>query len=291
MWALTQIKPNAPQPILLLTSMANVLTFPLLAILCLLITHATALSIPRATDSVVPKLPTPPTGSKVVFVGATDPGIIWSSAWQTFPSACSSGTMRAMSAVGRDVSISYVATYNFRGSGIYVNLQSGNAVFQISIDDTQKTFGDAPGVLEPVPANCTYDYSVTDLKDGNHVFKITGLWPSISMDSYWNLGLESLAIIQSDSDSSPSNFPSTSSTASSTIPSRASPAGPPSGTDSNSSPSNSTNSSGSSAPGSTDAGSAGSKGHGGLSTGDIIGLAVGIPGGLAGIITIWKCMF
>jgi hypothetical protein len=115
-----------------------------------------------------------------------------------------------MSAVGDDVSISYVATYNFRGtvllhlpsfctphlvlgSGIYVNLQSGNAVFQISIDNQETTFGDAPGVFHPVPANCSYDFSVLDLKDDDHVFKIQGLWPIISMDSYWNLGLESLA--------------------------------------------------------------------------------------------------
>jgi hypothetical protein len=74
-----------------------------------------------------------------------------------------------------------------------VNLQSGNAEFQISIDDQETTFGDAPGVFHPVPANCSYDFSVMGLKDDDHVFKIEGLWPIISMDSYWNLGLESLA--------------------------------------------------------------------------------------------------
>ncbi|KAJ7041702.1 hypothetical protein C8F04DRAFT_1078511 [Mycena alexandri] len=259
-------KPSARQPILLLTSMVN--PFLLLAILYLAITHATALPAPRATDSVVP-LPTPPAGSKVVFVGATDPGIIWSPAWQTLPSACSSGTMRAMSAVGFDVDISYVATYNFRGSGIYVNLQSGNAVFTISIDTNVTTFGN--GAFEPVPANCTYDFSATGLEEDDHVFMIQGLWSSISMDSYWNLGLESLAIIQLDSDSSPSNPTSASSTAaSSTIPSRTSSAGPPSGTDS-SSPS---------ASGST---VAGSRSHGGLSTADIIGISLAIPGALASL--------
>jgi hypothetical protein len=74
-----------------------------------------------------------------------------------------------------------------------VNLQSGNAEFQISIDDRETTFGNAPGVLQPVPANCSYDFSVMGLKDDNHVFKIEALFPIISMDSYWNLGLESLA--------------------------------------------------------------------------------------------------
>ncbi|KAJ7474780.1 hypothetical protein FB451DRAFT_1246606 [Mycena latifolia] len=281
--------------------MVNFFTPRLRAIFCLLITHATALPALRATDSVV-TLPTPPAGSKVVFVSATDPGIIWSAPWQTVPSACSSGTMRTVSAVGRDVSISYVATYNFRGSGIYVNLQSGNSEFQISIDDHETTFGDAPGVLQPVPANCTYDFSVTDLKDDDHIFKIEALFPSISMDSYWNLGLESLAIIQPDTDSSPPNSPSMSSTtASTTIPSRTSPAvAPPSGTDSSPSSSASTSSTTASSimpssprpPSGTDSNSpsssgstaVGSRGQGRISTTDIIAIVTSLIGAVGTVI-------
>ncbi|KAF7336920.1 hypothetical protein MVEN_02128400 [Mycena venus] len=183
--------------------MVNFLTLPVQVILCVLATLATALSVLRATDSVVP-LPTPPAGSKVVFVGATDPGIVWSPPWRDAPSACSSGTMRAVSAVGTDFSASYVASYNFRGTGIYVNLQSGDALFQISIDDDDTLFGYS-SIGKPVPANCSYDFSATGLADGDHVFKITATGPIISSDSYWNLGLESLAIIQPLSDSSVSN--------------------------------------------------------------------------------------
>ncbi|KAJ7231508.1 hypothetical protein C8J57DRAFT_179935 [Mycena rebaudengoi] len=169
--------------------MVSFFTLPLQAILCVLITFATASSVLRATDSAVP-LPTPPAGSKVVFIGATDPGIIWSPPWRDAPSACSSGTMRTVSAIDMDFLTSYVASYPFRGTGIYVNLQSGNALFQISIDSDATVFGYS-SIGKPVPANCSYDFSATGLEDGDHEFKIMAFGPILG--GYWNLGLESLA--------------------------------------------------------------------------------------------------
>ncbi|KAJ7196063.1 hypothetical protein GGX14DRAFT_673750 [Mycena pura] len=157
----------------------------------------------RATNSAVP-LPTPPSGSRAVFVNATDPGINWSTGWQTGPSSCSSGTVRTVSANGIDELTTYTASYNFRGTGIYANLESGDAFFSISIDGgEQETFGFQSGV---VPANCSYDYSKTNLADDTHVFSIMALGPSIpDTDSFWTLSVGGLVIIQPNSDSSPSD--------------------------------------------------------------------------------------
>ncbi|KAJ7020304.1 hypothetical protein C8F04DRAFT_1144712 [Mycena alexandri] len=253
--------------------MVSLFTLPLQAILCVLITLATASSVLRATDSAVP-LPNPPAGSKVVFVGAADPGIIWSPPWRDAPSACSSATMRAVSAVDTDSTTfeSYVASYNFRGTGIYVNLQSGDALFQISIDNEDTQFGYS-SIGKPVPANCSYDFSVTSLADADHVFTLTALGPILS-GSYWNLGLESLAIIKSSSDPSTSN-------SNSTFPTTASnPGSTPSGTDSSSSSPSASGSGNASAAG------GGSQGNSGLKTTDIIAIVTSIIGAVAAVFGI-----
>ncbi|KAJ7722614.1 hypothetical protein B0H16DRAFT_348182 [Mycena metata] len=211
-------------------------------------------SVTNSTQSAVP-LPSPPAESKVAFVGAKDPGIIWSSPWRDAPSVCSSGTMRAVSAVGTDFTTSYVASYNFRGTGIYVNLQSGDALFQISIDNDDTQFGYS-SIGKPVPANCSYDFSVTGLADADHVFTLTAMGPIFS-DSYWNLGLESLAIIKSSSDPSTSN--------------------------SNNSSSSSPSASGS---GNASAAGDGSQGNSGLKTTDTIAIVTSIIGAVAAVFGI-----
>ncbi|KAJ7764455.1 hypothetical protein B0H14DRAFT_2971716 [Mycena olivaceomarginata] len=191
-------------------------------------------------------LPTAPAGSKVVVVSATDPGIV---------------CIRTVSDYGWNYTTDYVATFNFRGTGIYANLQSGDA--------EQSSFG---YLTLPVPANCTYDWFATNLTDDDHF---------ISTDSFWTLSLESLAIFQSDSDTSnPSSPTSTSPTitpdsnaiSSDTPPARTSPS--PSGTDS------------SSIPGSSPSGSAAKPGGRAVSTPDIIAIVTSIIGGVASVFAI-----
>ncbi|KAJ7830359.1 hypothetical protein B0H14DRAFT_2807775 [Mycena olivaceomarginata] len=246
-------------------------------ILFLLVSLSIASPAPRATNPAA-SLPTAPAGSKVVVVSATDPGIVWSPGWQTVPSTCSSDSIRTVSDYGWNYTTDYVATFNFRGTGIYANLQSGDAEFAITLDGEQSSFG---YLTLPVPANCTYDWFATNLTDDDHLFMMTALGPSISTDSFWTLSLESLAIFQSDSDTSnPSSPTSTSPTitpdsnaiSSDTPPARTSPS--PSGTDS------------SSIPGSSPSGSAAKPGGRAVSTPDIIAIVTSIIGGVASVFAI-----
>jgi hypothetical protein len=77
-----------------------------------------------------------------------------------------------------------------------VNLQSGNTEFQISIDDHEISFGNAPELLQPVPWNCSYDFSVMGLKDDDRVFKIEALWPMAS-EGHGESALRTSSLLQS----------------------------------------------------------------------------------------------
>ncbi|KAJ6512828.1 hypothetical protein C8R45DRAFT_961500 [Mycena sanguinolenta] len=252
--------------------MVGLSSLSLQVILCVLVALSAASPAPRATT--VP-LPTPPNGSQVVYVAATDPGITWSDGWQTGPSSCSSDQMRTVSGNIYNDANSFVASYSFRGSGIYANLQSGDAAFAITVDGVQSSFGYA-GLL-PVPANCSYDWSATNLgDDSDHSFMLIALGPSLSNDGFWTLSLNSLAIIQpgSSNSSSGSSSNSTSSTTVSNpsfLPSASSAQSSSTGTNSGPSPSSS---------------AAGSGGHGGLSSTDIIAVVTSIIGGVASIVAI-----
>ncbi|KAJ7926174.1 hypothetical protein B0H13DRAFT_1972942, partial [Mycena leptocephala] len=141
-------------------------------ILCVfvLFTLSTASPASRATDSAVP-LPNPPAGSKVIFVDSADPGIVWSTEWQTLPSSCSSGNIRAVSGRAFDFS-TIIATYNFRGTGIYANIESSDSLFQFVVDGTAEY---VPGLVS-TPANCSFDWSKTGLDgDADHEFSIQAL--------------------------------------------------------------------------------------------------------------------
>jgi len=244
--------------------MVSLLTPRLQAILCafVLFTLSTASPAPRATNSAVP-LPIPPAGSKVVFVDSSDPGIVWSPEWQTVPSSCSSGNIRAVSGNAFDFS-TITATYSFRGTGVYANIQSSDSLFQFEVDGTSTYFSSSV----PSPANCSYDWSKTGLEaDIDHVFMIQALGPSVSLDAYWTLALGSLAIIQPDAGSGSGPSASGPTTAQ-----------PPSPSGSSASASGSGNSPGASG------GAAGS--GGGLKSTDIIAIVTSIIGGVAGIFGI-----
>ncbi|KAJ7238567.1 hypothetical protein B0H12DRAFT_1237820 [Mycena haematopus] len=241
------------------------------AILCVLVASSAASPGLRATGSAVP-LPAPPAGSQVVYVGATDPGIVWSSGWQTGPSPCSSDETRTASGTSSEFesdSSNYpIATYSFRGTGIYANLQSGNAMFAITVDEVQTSFG----IDLPVPANCSFDWSATNLADDtDHEFRLFALGSSLSTNSFWTLGLEGLALIQPASSNSSSTNSTSSATSNPSIVPSGAPSAQSSSTGTNSSPSPS---------------SSATKSGGGLGSSDVIAIVTSIIGGVASLFAI-----
>ncbi|KAF7340886.1 hypothetical protein MSAN_02118100 [Mycena sanguinolenta] len=238
--------------------MVGLSSLSLQVILCVLVGSSATSPAPRATT--VP-LPTPPEGSQVMYVAATDPGIVWSDGWQIGPSSCSSDPIRTVSGTGTtfDETDFFTASYSFRGSAIYANLQSGNASFAITVDGSQTTFG--YGGLFPVPMNCSYDWSAQNLPDDiDHYLTLTTLGSSMSNNGFWTLSLDSLAIIQPGS--------SNASSGSSPNSSGPSPSTQSSSTGANPSPS----------PSSSAAGSGGV-----LSSTDIIAIVTSLIGGIASI--------
>ncbi|KAL4257357.1 hypothetical protein AB1N83_009961 [Pleurotus pulmonarius] len=121
-------------------------------------TRTTATTAQTITATSVVPSPTPPPGSSVVDITATDPRIIYRGGWQSVTSSCNSSSQSRMAT---EAFSSF--SLDFQGDAVYLSLSSNNAWYIVTVGGRTTTFGGFESQVIPIlVSGSSLDSSIGD---------------------------------------------------------------------------------------------------------------------------------